>query len=96
MKRGWGRLFGGTYLLVYVQPGGWRWPLLIPLPLAVVEDALDAALALIRLASWLGLRRARRACWNLAGPMIHALRSRGPFTLVEVQASDARVKVRVI
>lgn len=45
-----------SILVVQVRPDTWRWPLVLPVPLFVLEDALEACAILARVLAWIGDR----------------------------------------
>lgn len=96
-----------SFLVVRVRPKGWRWPLMVPVPLFVVEEALEASAWLVRVLSWTGWRGARR--WTgtlpetllqhgleLPAALVRQLRDSGRFTLAEIKDETAYVSVRLV
>jgi len=53
-----------SFLVVQVRPETWRWPLVLPVPLFVLEDALEACAILARTLAWAGMRIWWRAGWR--------------------------------
>lgn len=102
--------FPANFLVVRVRPPGWKLGLFIPLPLFVLEEALEAASYLARAWSWAGGKHPRIAVriFDRAGirtwaevlhiPMelIRSLRSHGSFTIAEVRDGSTHVSVRLV
>lgn len=99
--------FSLGFLVVRVRPEGWRWPLVLPLPLFVFEEALEAAATLLRLGIWLRWRPVRRLQSVVSTPQIaelvrlpalllRALRSHGPLVLAELEDGRNYVSVRIV
>lgn len=95
------------FLVVRVRLEGWRRALVVPLPLFVFEDALEAAATLLRLGIWFRWRPIRRlqATMSASGlanlvhlptAFLRELRSRGPLVLAEVSEGRTHVSVRIV
>jgi len=88
------------FLVVLVKPARWRFPLLLPLPLFVVDDLLDLA----EIAYYFfGRKHVPRKWRESASRAIAGLREfwrrtrrAGAFTLVDVEARDVRISVRLL
>jgi len=100
-----------SFLVVQVRPDTWRWPLVLPVPLFVLEDALEACAILARVLAWIGLRSGWRGGrrWvrvvpasllgsglDLPVTAIRCLRDQGRFTLAEVKGRGTSVAVRLL
>lgn len=97
----------GGFLVLRVQPGDWRRALVLPFPLFVVEDALEALASLVRLGLWFGWRPAvggrtvssgaRLGHWaRLPAVFLRELRAHGPLVLAEVQEGRTHISIRVV
>lgn len=95
------------FLLVRLQPGEWRRALVLPLPLFVFEDALEAVASLVRIALWFGWRLppkmqqvvSRRRLARIAelpAVFLRELRAHGPLVLAEVRDGRTHVSVRIV
>lgn len=97
-------------LLIQVRAKGLRFPIIIPVPLDLVEDIIESSLQLVRLFSWFvpGLRRvthkARRiGSFNmgvsdfleLSTELFRELKRSGRITLVEVNDDGAHVSIKL-
>lgn len=96
-----------SFLLVKVRPEGWRWPLVLPVPLFMLEDVLESCGQLARLVRWLGWPAGQRwakavpESWLVAGldvpaAAVRCLRDHGPFTLAEIREGGTHVAVRLM
>lgn len=95
------------FLVIRLQPGDWRRALVVPLPLFVFEDALDALAALVRIGLWFGWRLSprvqrvlpRHGIARLAhapAAFLRELRANGPLVLAEVRDGRTHVSVRIV
>jgi hypothetical protein len=88
------------FLVVFVKPTAMRLPLVFALPLFLVDELLEIAEA----AYWLfGRKRVPRKWRDSASRAVASLRQiwrktrrAGAFTLVDVEARDVRVWVRLL
>lgn len=81
------------FLIVFVKPVDWRFPLVLAVPLFLVDELLEiceTVFYLFRHRQGLGryVRYARRV-W-------HSTRRAGAFTLVHVEAEGVRISVRLV
>lgn len=102
--------FGANFLVIRVRPPDWKVGLLVPVPLFVLEEALEAAALLV--SAWLCLgRKQPRAAVRVFGiegssslkdvvhipaAFIRGLRSQGKFTVAEVRDGSTHVSVRLV
>lgn len=88
------------FLVVFVKPAAMRFPLFFALPLFLVDELLEIA----EIAYWLfGRKHVPRKWRESAGRAVLSLRQvwrktrrAGSFTLVDVEARDVRVWVRLL
>lgn len=99
-----------NFLVVRLRPPGWRLGLFVPVPLFVLEDALEAVTHLVRVWSWLGGRQPRATVrvlgtasrcslselLHIPRAFIRGLRSQGSFTIAEVRDGSTHVSVRLV
>lgn len=100
-----------SFLVVQVRLDTWRWPLVLPVPLFVLEDVLESCALLARLLAWMGVRVGWRGTRRLArlvpesllveglklpAAAVRCLRDQGRFTLAEVRDGRALVAVRLL
>jgi len=96
-----------SFLLVRVRLQGWPVSLVVPVPLFVLEDALEAIALLFRVLGWAGVRPAGRWAaglpadlWRhgaaLPAALLRELRGQGRLTLAEVQDGATQVSVRLV
>ena len=88
------------FLVVLVRPSAWRFPLIIPVPLFLVDELLEIGETLYCL---LGNRRVPlkwRESTNKAMQGMRRIwrstRRAGSFTLVDIEAEGVRVWVRLV
>ncbi len=88
------------FLVVLVKPAKWRFPLVLPLPLFLVDEVLE----LVELAFCLFGRKHIPAKWRSTASRAVAdmrrfwrsTRRAGAFTLVDVETREVRVSVRLL
>lgn len=99
-----------NFLVVRLRPPGWRLGFFVPVPLFVLEDALEAVAQLVRVWSWLGGKQPRATIRVLGAAgrfslpellhmpraFIRGLRSQGSFTIAEVRDGSLHVSVRLV
>lgn len=95
------------FLLVRVRADGRRRAFVVPLPLFVLGEALEAVASLLRLGIWLRLRPMRRLQTFMYGAglaelvrlpalLLRELRSHGPIVLAEVKDGNTHVSIRIV
>lgn len=95
------------FLVIRVHPGDWRRALVLPFPLFVIEEALEAVASIVRLVLWFGWKPpsqvGRLVSAATLSRIAHApalilreLRASGPLVLAEVQDGRTHVSVRVL
>lgn len=103
------RIFKRNYFLViYVKPDNFKFPIFIPVPLFVLEDLLDSVIGILRFAMRFTPESGRKVKWrgkqaftfgdeylDLALELITELRKVGPCTLVEVHDDEAHVSIKL-
>jgi len=96
-----------SFLVLQVRPAGWRFPILLPVPLFVLEEALEAVALLARVLPWRRWAAARRlarslpegtllAALDIPAAAIRSLRVQGRLTLAEVREGSTHVAVRLV
>ena len=95
------------FLIVRVRPAGWRFGLVLPFPLFVIEEAMEAVASIVRLGLWFGWRPPSRIgrfvaaeamadIVRLPAAFMRGLRANGPLVLAEVVDANVHLSVRIV